>query len=795
MSEELAPLSTPNTEITALQDWSEPNGPGPTPATVSPLERAWAAIRRYKFLVFAIIVLATGLGFAATRLVVPQYEVSAKIWIQTETPLSDREGPIHSAELLNSDAWVELLKSYKVSDEVVRELNLYVSPAKLSDAPLFDGFALGDRFIAGSYQLILDRTRKRWTLTSASYATVDSGAAADSVGGRFGLHWKLPPTAFDGSGQRTVAFGVSTPRETAAAMQARLSTHLPPQSNFLSLTLQDRDPKRAALTLNTWADDFVRVAGELKKRDLVEVSNILNGQLSYAEGTLHDAETALQDFKIHTITLPTEGGPVAAGVEETRDPALSAFFRQKADYDDVRHDREALEKTIQAATAGTTPWESVLFIPSVAQSPAAGTLQASFKEAYDEQAKLTAERQLYTDAYGPVKQMVATLNVLQTQTIPNQVKQVLAQLIEREGQYDERIRSQSQDLQAIPTRTIEEMRLRRAVTVAEGLYTTLKTRYAEAQLAEASSVPDVNVLDRAIAPVLPTTNTKPEIMLFAIAAGIGMGLGLALVLDRLDARVQYAEQASTDLGLPIAGAVPRLPRGGVNLKAPEQVYQLVESFRSLRMSVSSSARPPFALAVSSPSPADGKSFISANLAMSFAEGGFKTLLIDGDTRRGTLNDMFSLRRTPGLTDFLAGAAERSTIIHSTPYQNLSLMPSGTRRRKSPEYLTSPALKELIESLRSEYEVIICDTPPFAAGIDAYALAVAAERLVVVLRVGRTRRKMAAAKLVLLDRLPVEVVGTVLNSVQLDGEFQYYGYVRGYEAHDEDMDEPRALLQS
>ena len=216
-------------------------------------------------------------------------------------------------------------------------------------------------------------------------------------------------------------------------------------------------------------------------------------------------------------------------------------------------------------------------------------------------------------------------------------------------------------------------------------------------------------------------------------------------------------------------------------QSPEQISQLVESFRTLRMNVMNAGgpSPKVSLAVSSPSPGDGKSFISSNLAMSFADAGFRTLLVDGDTRRGALHEMFGLPRTAGLTDFLAGDVDQRAIIHATGHDNLSLVPTGTLRRRSPELLTSPALGRLVAELRASYDVLIFDTPPLAAGIDGYAIAAATGSLLVVLRIGQTERRMAAAKLLLVDRLPINVVGSVLNAAPNEGEYEYYGYVAGY----------------
>jgi Mrp family chromosome partitioning ATPase len=89
------------------------------------------------------------------------------------------------------------------------------------------------------------------------------------------------------------------------------------------------------------------------------------------------------------------------------------------------------------------------------------------------------------------------------------------------------------------------------------------------------------------------------------------------------------------------------------------------------------------------------------------------------------------------------------------------------------------LTRLVADLRARYDVVIFDTPPLAAGIDGYAIAAATGSLLVVLRIGQTEKRMAAAKLLLVDRLPINVLGTVLNAVPTYGEYEYYGYVGGY----------------
>ena len=781
--------------------------PAPNPASLSydddlngalllqpnALERPLAAIRRYKWLIVGTVIVFAVAGIAGSRLIKAQYDARATIWIASETPELRSSGPIRPGELLHSGAWIELLRSYRVVDEVVRKLTLYLTPTNPAHRPYFAGFTLADRFVPAGYELDIDRAKKTWVLrvkldgvSPEGQISAERGGATDSVGRKFGFKWVLPATAFAGSGSETVAFSVSTPRETSIRLADRLGNRLIQGSNFLWLTYTDPDPRLAAQTLNTWADEYVRVAAELKKRNMVEFARILEGQMLYAEKATRDAESAYQNFRVNAITLPTEGGPVAAGVvERERDPALLSYFDQKIAYDNLRHDREALETSITNAARAGVPYEGLLLIPSVAQSPGAEALREAFRLRYQLQARLAAERQQFTDEYATVKEVRGSLDVLQNRTIPELANHLLAQMRERETDYQRRIQSASRELQSIPPRTIEERRLNRAVVVSEGLYTNLRNRYAEAKLAEASATPDISVLDTAVVPLRPTKNTATMIILMAIVAGFATAGALALVLDKLDGKFRYAYQAVAELGLVIAGAVPRIPKHGAGTTNPEQVVQFMESFRTLRLHITHSARGDrVRVAVTSAAPGDGKSLVSSNLALSYAEAGLRTVLVDGDTRRGSLHRTFGLKGKGGLTEYLLGKLSESQLLKDTSHKNLSLISCGQRNGINPELLASARLKGLIDHLAQSFDVVIVDTPPLAAGIDAYALSAATGNILMVLRMGHTERRLASAKLALLDRLPVYVLGSVLNDVPAYGEFQYYtAYSAGYALND------------
>jgi len=266
-----------------------------------------------------------------------------------------------------------------------------------------------------------------------------------------------------------------------------------------------------------------------------------------------------------------------------------------------------------------------------------------------------------------------------------------------------------------------------------------------------------------------------------VLASVGLALAIALGHDRLDRRFRYPEQATRELGLTIAGTVPRLKpnrRGEFQL---ETMSQAVESFRTLRLALRYDfpGDAPIVLGVSSPAKGDGKSLVAANLALAFANAGSRTLLIDGDVRRGTQHTTFDAPVTPGLVEYLNGVANVDSIMRPTSSPQLFLIPRGTRRNRAPELLVTDLMGTLILAMRREFDVVIIDSPPLVAGMDAYALGAAAGSMLIVLRPAVTDRKLAAAKLEILDRLPIRVLGAVINSIENDGAYRYYGSEYSY----------------
>lgn len=753
--------------------------------------RYLAAVFRLKWMVLGVAVLGTAVGMVASRFVKPRYVSQASIWIQGGDPRrsADSPGPIQTGQLLNSSSWVELLRQYIVLDDVVRKTHLYLIPAAPQDSSAFSEFELADPFRPGTYRLEIDDSARTFALRTREGLVVQTGRVGDSIGAAVGFRW-LPPATALGPGRR-LSFTVVPPRDAALQLGRDLQTKIDLNGNFLRLELAGTDPVLITTTVNATADRYVAVAADLKRNKLTELTRILKEQLEYAAASLKDAEISLENFRVRTITLPSDRAtPVSGGIEYTRNEVLSNFFNTKIEREQLRRDREAIERVLATTADSVFSTSALMVIQSVQR---ASDLSRALQELTDKQAELRALRYRYTDQDPRVQNVSSQVRTLETQMVPAIARALVADIAQREADFEDRISSGSRELREVPTRMIEEARLARAVLIAENLYTTLQKRFEEARLAEASSIPDVRVLDRAIVPEQPFRNTRLRIVLGALFGSLALGLIAAVGVDRVDRHFRYPEQITSGLGLPILGAVPRVNGSHGKDGAAAHVIEAIRGIR-LNLAYAYGSAGPMLLTITSAGPNDGKSFIASNLALSFADAGRRTLVIDGDVRRGELHRLFGGRRKPGLTDFLCGDVEIERLVQPTQYPLLKLIGSGQRMQRAPELLGGGRLPSLLASVRNDYEVILVDSPPLGAGVDPYVLATMTGHVLLVVRNGITDRELAGAKLEMLDRLPVRLLGAVLNDIQPTGVYRYYAYSydpKDYEAQDEPAKDPKA----
>ena len=313
----------------------------------------------------------------------------------------------------------------------------------------------------------------------------------------------------------------------------------------------------------------------------------------------------------------------------------------------------------------------------------------------------------------------------------------------------------------------------RELKVQREHYNTVLTRLKEAQVSQDFGGSLLRVVGR---PILPTWPIRPQKKLIVGAAGLAgtfLGLGLVLLLSLMDRSVRNLEQGEEALALPGLAAVPESPAEHPMdrlLSSPFTKPENAEAFRAMRTSLSLLGKGVTARSFlfTSPSPGDGKSYCASNYAVALALQGYRTLLIDADLRKPTLDLLFLGRRNPaGLVTHLQGDEqhpdEQSKACSPTSVANLYLFSAGEANGTHPaELLSGPAFRDLLQQSLKWFHRVVIDTPPVNAVSDALLLAREVDSVALVIRAKKTSRsdaKKAINKLTMAGGRPV---GFILN---------------------------------
>lgn len=294
-------------------------------------------------------------------------------------------------------------------------------------------------------------------------------------------------------------------------------------------------------------------------------------------------------------------------------------------------------------------------------------------------------------------------------------------------------------------------------------------------------------LGKAVLPVSPTSpNTKLNLALGALV-GLALGVAYALIRRHLDRRIQKAADIERLFGVPVIGALPvdhrldgksTIVDAGTAAQFHDAGGAMAEALRELRTNLSflDVDQPPRIIVVTSSMQAEGKSTVTANLAVTMAAAGENVVVVDGDLRRPTLVDVFNLVPGVGVTDVLTGTAQLADVLQPWgALPNLSVLGSGRIPPNPSELLGSRAMKNMLNTLAKD-AVVLIDAPPLLPVTDAAVLSRVADGAIVVIRTGRTTQEQLDQSLGNLEKVKGRVLGAVLNYVPIKGRdaYSYYG---------------------
>jgi capsular exopolysaccharide synthesis family protein len=411
------------------------------------------------------------------------------------------------------------------------------------------------------------------------------------------------------------------------------------------------------------------------------------------------------------------------------------------------------------------------------------------------------------------QQRASTGQETEAQKLERQNLEDLRQRLQDETNYYKALlpalRQQVTDLDALPASADRDKRifdLRSQLAQAQDTDARLLASLADVQakLAPAGSGPPINtaiVVDEARLPIAPEPSRGPLIFGVALLVSFAAAVGLGYLLESLNRTYKTPEMLDAEYGMPTVGAIGVLDlRSGIR-KPKEKLVTVyhpnssaAEAYRSLRTNIqfAGASKPIQTLLVTSAGPAEGKSLTTANVAVTFAQADRSVVLVDLDLRRPSQHHIFEQPNDRGFTNLLLDdQAPLDTCLRQTMVPGLSVLTSGPLPPNPSEILGSSASDAVLEKLKSQFELVIIDSPPAVTVTDAVVLAARVDAVLQVVGAGTTRRDMVLRGHDVLARAGARVIDPVLNRVRSGdmGYYYYYYYYRYYNRGTPRLTEP------
>jgi polysaccharide biosynthesis transport protein len=564
-----------------------------------------------------------------------------------------------------------------------------------------------------------------------------------------------------------------------------------PTTRLLEVSYESTDPRAAARILNAHLDNYIEQNYKSRYEATTDASKWLQSELDELSVKVRRSEDA---------RIAYERTNQIWAVDDKNDNVTTQRLADlNKELTDAQSDSLRKQALFEFAKSG-----DVDAVPEIRDN----TVLISLR---NRRAELAGR---YTDAvnqYGPNWPSVQRLQAQMKEVDEEMVKErqgIIAQLESdyREAKQHEELLSRALDEQKAEVNVMSEKMiqyniLKREAEANKALYDSLQTKLKEAQISSGLKSSNIRIVDPAIVPSSPARPAKTRNIALAFLVGLVGGIGLALLREYLDNTVKTPDDIETLARLPSLAVVPAFGGNALSGKRSsllkgsadnsfEKRIELVaqhlpksqtsEAFRALRTALllSRPEHPPQVILVTSALPREGKTTAAANLAVTLAQLGDKTVLVDADLRKPGVGRLLNLGsgKYAGLSSFLAGVSslELVTVPHPA-IPNLAAIPTGPLPPNPADLLSSHKLAEAISELRTKYKFVVVDSPPIMAATDAVILSVQADGVLLVVRSGETPKEAFTRTRDLLLSVKCQLLGVVLNAVDASAPDYYYSY--------------------
>jgi len=613
--------------------------------------------------------------------------------------------------------------------------------------------------------------------------------------------------------------------ESSKLIRSLLTVTNERNTNVLNISITSHDPEESALLVNSVGRLYQQRDLEWSAGEVINLRNFLREQLINVEADLSTVERSLKQFQEDEQIFELEGNADLLmnqlSTVDTKYRTLLAeinIIKERMRFIDGKLSEE--EKTLKSQLLNSIDIRLLALRTEIAKTEA-NLVRNTSTYGQDHEAVLSLESKLARlkiDLEDQTNQLIASGTSVAD---PLKYRQALvdtslyfeSQLASFQSQaeeYRKMVNQYSRELNTLPAKSLKFAQLNRDRSVLAETYSLMRQKLEEARITEASKLGKIRIIDPAISPLSQTSPIFALNLAIGLILGLGIGAIAAYFIEKTDNSIKNVSDVEL-LGINILGIIPDLSkstkkrnnktkkrtnratkeqRGLINVSnditrriitKEDPRSPISEAYRSLRTSISYASDDPVkTIIVTSPGPGEGKTTTITNLAITFANIGKRTLLVDADLRRPVIHRIFNLNIEPGVTHYLTGfPREIHPLIRQTEIRNLQVITAGAIPPDPSALFSSGRMHEFIKSLEFGWDIILFDAPPAVAVTDASLLAQDINQFIVVVKSGQTDKFAFGRTIKMLESVNAPLAGVIMNAVSPKTSYESYHYYNEY----------------
>jgi len=564
-----------------------------------------------------------------------------------------------------------------------------------------------------------------------------------------------------------------------------LKVSRPPNTYLLLISYRSPDPGLAANVANAVARSYVEHTYDIRFRSSASLSTFMERQLEELKAKMERSNAALAEYEKELNVINPE--------EKTN--ILSARLLQlNTDYTSAQTDRVKKEAAYKSVSGGSL--ESAQF------STQGEALKAVAERLNEAQQKFAETKAHYGPSHPEYKKAETVIEQVRQQlaatrhSVARGVEIEYSEAVNREAMLNAAVAATKAEFDKLNARSFEYQTRKHEADADRKLYEELITKIREAGINAGFQSSTVRIADNARPGVKPVFPDIPLNLTMALVLSTLAAVGGAILSDKLDTTIRDTEQVTRIAKAEVIGGLPQVKRwksrlipgeGNLGVIARDGDDRLLRSFEeaigTLRNTIllGSFDRRIKSLQVTSAVPGEGKSTVALYLALAHAQQKHKTLLIDCDLRRPSIDRKLGLKEGRGLSHVVLNELPwPEAVMPSSECEHFFVLPAGMSSRRAAD-LIGKALPRILEEAAAEYDLIVVDAPPTLGFPEPIELATAVDGVLVIALAGQTDRKALASVVSTLKRVRANVIGVALNEVtkNLGDGYYYHGYYSKY----------------